>query len=123
MKLELLIANQATLKTLGELQFEDAQLAWDLADVLEEVEKSVIKFHKSRDEYVKENGSPMEGDPAKFIFNDPKAFEDKMKKLLDVEVKIKFPVFPLGALEGTKVSAMEILSWKALGILENPKKK
>ena len=58
MKLELIVANEEALKVLSETKFEDAQIAWDLAESFDVVEKTIAKFQKQRDEYVKEHGKP-----------------------------------------------------------------
>jgi hypothetical protein len=121
MKLEVLVANEEALKTLVETKFDDAQLAWDLAETFDEVEKAITKFQKMRDEYVKENGKPSEDNPERFQIADPEAFSKEMRKLLDVEVDIVFPAFALNKLKGLKVSVKEMRSWKALGIISNGK--
>ena len=119
MKLEVLVANEEALKTLVETKFDDAQLAWDLAESFDEVEKAITKFHKMRDDYVKENGKPTEDAPDRFSIPDPEAFSKEMQRLLAVEVDITFPAFALNKLKGLKVSVKEMRSWKALGIISN----
>jgi hypothetical protein len=121
MKLEVLVANEEALKSLVETKFDDAQLAWDLAESFDEVEKAITKFQKMRDEYVKENGTPSEDNPDRFSIPDPEAFSKEMQKLLAVEVDIKFPSFAIAKLKGLKVSVKEMRSWKALGIISNVK--
>ena len=121
MKLEVLVANEEALKSLIETKFDDAQLAWDLSEVFDEVEKAITKFQKKRDEYVKENGTPDPKSPERFNIPDPEAFADEMRKLLDVEVAIVFPTFALDKLKDLKVSVKEMRSWKALGIISNGK--
>jgi hypothetical protein len=121
MKLEVLVANEEALKTLVETKFDDAQLAWDLAETFDEVEKAITKFQKMRDEYVKENGKPSEDNPDRFQIADPEAFSKEMQKLLAVEVDIVFPAFAISKLKGLKVSVKEMRSWKALGIISNGK--
>jgi hypothetical protein len=123
MKLEVLVANEEALKTLVETKFDDAQLAWDLAETFDEVEKAITKFQKMRDEYVKENGKPSEENPERFQIPDPEAFSKEMQKLLAVEVDITFPAFAISKLKGLKVSVKEMRSWKALGIISNGKPK
>lgn len=119
MKLEVLVANEEALKVLVETKFDDAQLAWDLAESFDEVEKAITKFQKLRDEYVKENGKPSEDNPDRFQIADPEAFTAKMQELLAVEVDIVFPAFAIDKLKGLKVSVKEMRSWKALGIISN----
>lgn len=121
MKLEVLVANEEALKTLVETKFDDAQLAWDLAESFDEVEKAITKFQKLRDDYVKENGKPSEENPERFSIPDPEAFSKEMQKLLSVEVDITFPAFAIDKLKGLKVSVKEMRSWKALGIISNGK--
>ena len=121
MKLEVLVANEEALKVLVETKFDDAQLAWDLAESFDEVEKAITKFHKMRDDYVKENGKPTEDAPDRFSIADPEAFSKEMQRLLAVEVDITFPAFALDKLKGLKVSVKEMRSWKALGIISNGK--
>ena len=121
MKLEVLVANEEALKSLVETKFDDAQLAWDLAESFDEVEKAITKFQKKRDEFVKENGTPDPDSPDRFNIADPEAFAEEMRKLLDVEVDIVFPAFALSKLKGLKVSVKEMRSWKALGIISNGK--
>ena len=121
MKLEVLVANEEALKTLVETKFDDAQLAWDLAESFDEVEKAITKFQKKRDEYVKEHGKPSEESPERFTIPDPEAFSKEMQKLLAVEVDITFPAFAISKLKGLKVSVKEMRSWKALGIISNGK--
>jgi len=121
MKLEVLVANEEALKVLVETKFDDAQLAWDLAESFDEVEKAITKFQKKRDEFVKENGKPDPANPERFSIADPEAFTEEMRKLLDVEVDITFPAFALDKLKGLKVSVKEMRSWKALGIISNGK--
>ena len=113
------MANEEALKTLVETKFDDAQLAWDLAESFDEVEKAITKFHKMRDDYVKENGKPTEDAPDRFSIPDPEAFSKEMQRLLAVEVDITFPAFALNKLKGLKVSVKEMRSWKALGIISN----
>ena len=98
MKLEVLVANEEALKTLVETKFDDAQLAWDLAESFDEVEKAITKFQKMRDEYVKANGKPSEESPDRFTIPDPEAFSKEMQKLLAVEVDIVFPAFAISKL-------------------------
>ena len=121
MKLEVLVANEEALKTLIEFKFDDAQLAWDLSDSFDEVEKAITKFQKKRDAYVKEHGTPNPETPDRFQIDDPEAFTKEMQKLLAVEVNIKFPVFAIKKLKGLKVSPKEVRSWKTLGIISNNK--
>ncbi len=121
MKLEVLVANEEALKTLVETKFDDAQLAWDLAETFDEVEKAITKFQKKRDEFVKENGKPSPDNPERFIIPDPEAFTKEMQKLLAIEVDIVFPAFAISKLKGLKVSIKEMRSWKALGIISNSK--
>jgi len=121
MKLEVLVANEEALKVLVETKFDDAQLAWDLTESFDEVEKAVTKFQKKRDEFVKNNGTPVEDNPDRFNISDPEAFTKEMQKLLAVEVDITFPAFALDKLKGLKVSVKEMRSWKALGIISNGK--
>ena len=121
MKLEVLVANEEALKSLVETKFDDAQLAWDLAETFEEVEKAITKFQKKRDEYVKEHGKPDPESPDRFQLANPEAFAIEMQKLLAVEVDIVFPAFALDKLQGLKVSIKEMRSWKALGIISNGK--
>lgn len=123
MKLEVLVANEEALKTLVETKFDDAQLAWDLAESFDEVEKAITKFQKLRDDYVKDNGKPSEENPERFTIPDPEAFSKEMQKLLSVEVDIVFPTFAVDKLKGLKVSVKEMRSWKALGIISNGKPK
>ena len=119
MKLEVLVANEEALKVLVETKFDDAQLAWDLAESFDEVGKAITKFQKMRDEYVKEHGKPSEESPDRFTIPDPEAFSKEMQKLLAVEVDIVFPSFAIAKLKGLKVSVKEMRSWKALGIISN----
>ena len=121
MKLEVLVANEEALKTLVETKFDDAQLAWDLAESFDEVEKAITKFQKKRDAFVKENGKPDPANPDRFSIADPEAFTKEMQNLLSVEVDIVFPAFALDKLKGLKVSVKEMRSWKALGIISNGK--
>jgi len=115
------VANEEALKSLVETKFDDAQLAWDLAESFDEVEKAITKFQKKRDEFVKKNGTPDEQNPDRFNIADPEAFSKEMQKLLAIEVDIVFPSFPLSKLKGLKVSVKEMRSWKALGIISNGK--
>lgn len=121
MKLEVLVANEEALKFLVETKFDDAQLAWDLAESFDKVEKAVTKFQKMRDDYVKEHGKPDPDKADRFQLTDPEAFGKEMQRLLAVEVDIVFPAFTLDKLKGLKVSVKEMRSWKALGIISNGK--
>jgi len=123
MKLELIVANEEALKGLVETKLDDAQLAWDVSEAFDEVEKAITKFQKKRDEYIKANGTPDEKNPDRFNLSDPEAFTKEMKKLLEVEVDITFPVIPFDQLKGLKLSPKDIRSWKALGILKKPEAK
>ena len=123
MKLELIVANEEALKVLVETKLDDAQLAWDLSETFDEVEKAITKFQKKRDEYIKSNGTPDPKTPERYNIANPEEFTNEMKKLLDVEVDITFPVVPFEQLKGIKLSPREMKSWKALGILKNPPKK
>jgi len=123
MKLELIVANEEALKVLVETKFDDAQIAWDLADAFDEVEKAITKFQKKRDEYIKTNGKPDEKNPDRYNLTDPEAFTAEMQKLLEVEVDITFPVVPIEQLKGVKFSPKEIRGWKALGLIKKPETK
>jgi len=123
MKVEVLVANQAQLQTLAGIQFEDAQLVWDLADAYEKVEAALEKYNKTRSEYLKTDGTPNPDDPNQYSLKDPEAFGKKLQKLLDVEVPINFPKIPFAAFADQKCSVTEFASWKRLGILEKPKAK
>ena len=121
MKLELIVANEESLRLLAEAKFDDAQLAWDLSETFDDVEKAITKFQKKRDDYIKEKGSPDPENKDRYNMSDPEAFSKEMKKLLDVEVDITFPQLSLEKLNGLSISAKEIRSWKALGIIKRPK--
>ena len=102
MKLELLVSNEESLKTLVETEFDDAQLAWDLAESFDDVEKALTKFQKKREEFVQGNGTPDPENPERYIIPDLKVFEDEMRKILDVEIDIggtpyHFTVYPTKA--------------------------
>jgi len=121
MKLELIVANEEALKTLVETKFDDAQIAWDLSEAFDDVEKVITKFQKKRDAFVKKVGTPDKENPERFNIDDPEAFQEEMLELLAVEVDIKFPSIPISKLKGLKVSVKEIRSWKTLGIISNGK--
>ena len=122
MKLEVLVANEEALKVLVENKFDDAQLAWDLADTFDEVEKAITKFQKNRDEFVKDNGKPDPENPDRYSIADPEAFATEIKKLLEVEVDIVFPLIPFSEFKKMKLSVKELRSWKALGLVSRPVK-
>jgi len=117
MKLQVLVANEEALKLLIIAPFENAQIAWDMADSVEIVEKAMTKFHEKRSEYIKRNGTPQEDQPDQFTMPDSEGFQKEVEKLLDVDIKVTFPVITIDDLNGMKVTAGNILSWKALGIL------
>ena len=120
MKLELIVANEEALKVLSETKFEDAQIAWDLAESFDVVEKTITKFQKQRDEYVKANGKPDPENKDRFQIPDPEAFTKEMQKLLEVNVLITFPKIPLTALKGISVSPRDMRGWKLLGLIDSP---
>ena len=122
MKLEVLVANEEALKVLVETKFDNMQLVWDLSESFDEVEKAITKFQKRRDEYVKKAGVADKDNPEKFNIPDPAAFTEEMRKILDVNVEINFPVIAIDQLKGLKVSVREIRSWKALGIVKSADK-
>jgi len=121
MKLEVLVANEGALKVISELKLDDAQLAWDVSDAFDEIEKAITKFQKKRDAFVKEHGTPNPENPDRFNLANPEEFTKEMQKLLDVNVNIVFPKIPIKALKGLKVSVKEMRGWKALGIISNDK--
>ena len=121
MKLKELVAGEEALKGLVNAKFANAQLAWDLADSLEAVEKTIKKFHDNRGDYIKENGVPTENDPEQFQMKDQEAFTKFMVDLLEVEVDVKFPVLTVVDLKGLEVSPSEIANWKKLGLFAAPK--
>ena len=121
MKLKELVAGEEALKGLVNAKFDNAQIAWDLADSLEVVEKTIKKFHDNRGEYIKANGVPIEGDTEQFKMEDQEAFTKFMVDLLEVEVDIVFPKLTVADLKDLKVSPSEIANWKRLGLIEMPK--
>jgi len=122
MKLETLMANQAALGTLGAMKFDDVQITWDLADAIELALKAIEKFNNTRNDHVKEIGTPDPDNPGNFNLPEPEVFTKYVEKLLAVDTKIKFPVIPFSAFKDKTVSANDIRGWKALGIVTKPKK-
>lgn len=122
MKLEVLVANEEALKVLVETKFDDAQLVWDLADAFDDVEKAITKFQKKRDDFVKEHGTPDPNNPERFQMSNPEAFTEEVRKLLEVEVDIVFPLIPFTELKKIKPTVKQVRAWKALGLVASPKK-
>lgn len=122
MKLKVLVDHQEHLKQLTEMPF-DIQTVWDLADSYDAVMKALEKFQETRNGYLKTDGTPKEGNPGMFDLKDPVAFQAKVDLLLAVDVKITFPKIPFSEFKDKKVNAAQLLSWKALGIIEKPEKK
>lgn len=121
MKLKVLVANEEALKLLVAAPFDDAQLAWDIAEAIEIVEKAIKKFHEKRTSYIKEHGVPKENSQDQFTMPNLAEFQKIVLKLLEVDIKVKFPTFTVKELSGMKVTPDNIKSWKALGILVKPK--
>ena len=117
MKLEVLVINEESLKTLANTKFSNAQLTWDLSESFDEVEKILTKFQKKREELVKEHGMPDPDSPENFIIPDIALFQNEMQKILEVEVDMAFPTFSLSELKNTEISINDMRSWKALGII------
>jgi sulfatase maturation enzyme AslB (radical SAM superfamily) len=122
MKLEVLVANEEALKVLTETKFDDAQLTWDLADTFDEVEKAITKFQKNRDDYVRQHGKTNPDNPDRYNMPNPEEFTEYIKKLLQIEIDIVFPLIPFNELKSLKPSVKELRSWKALGLVTRPVK-
>lgn len=122
MKLKELVANEEAMKELVTAKFENPQLAWDLSESFDVVEKAIKKFHDKRSEYIKANGKPNEENPEQFQMNDPEEFQKEMIKLLEVNVKVEFPEITIEDLKGVPVSPRDIAAYKHLGILKSAKK-
>lgn len=117
MKLEILVEHEAALTALGNVEFDDAQLAWDLSESLDEVKKHLKKFNELREALVKKIGKEDTENPGNYLIPDIKQFNDELQKVVDVDVKVKFPSFPLAKLNGAKVSASDMAGWRELKIV------
>ena len=118
MKLKVLVANEEALKTLINAKLDNAQLAWDLAESVEIVEKAMKKFHDKRSDYIKSHGKPSKANPENYDLDDPVLFQKEVVKLLEIDVKISFPNIKIEDLKGIKVTSVEMGAWKALGIIK-----
>ena len=70
------------------------EFAWELEDILEVLDKHTKRFEKNRDElltkYATPKGEPDQDGNRSFTINDRKEFEDGMKKLMEIKVKLEF---------------------------------
>lgn len=117
MKLEILLINEAALTALAEAPLTDSQLAWDLSIAIEEAEKHLKRFAELRNELIKRFGEADPDKPDEYKVSDLKGMEVELKKLTDVDVKIKFPSFPLSAFNGLAISAGNLKAWRQLKIV------
>ena len=104
MKLKVLVANEEALRLLIVASFDDAQIAWDMEEAIEVVEKAIKKFHEKRTAYIKQHGVPKENTANQFSMPDPAEFQKAVMKLLEVDVKVKFPTFTVKELAGMKIT-------------------
>lgn len=117
MKLSVLMENEDHLKTLAELPLNEAQVAWDLSEAVEQAQEQLRKAHKKRDELIVKYGKPDPADPTKFQVEDQAGLQAELDKLLEVDVKVDFPSLKIAQLEGIKSSALQMMAWRKLKIL------
>ncbi len=117
MKLDLIVAHEAALKSLAQIQLKDAQLAWDMSEALEFIGKAAQKFHDKRNELIKKYGKADPDRPEEYQITDLAGFNKEVNALLEVEIKVKFPKLTLTSLNGTAVSPADMIAWKAMKLI------
>jgi hypothetical protein len=117
MKLEILLNNEEALKALAAAPLTDSQLAWDLSEAIEEAEKHLKRFIETRNDLIKKHGVEDKDAPGEFKVSDLKAFNAELAKLVEVDVKVKFPNVRLSAFNGLAVSAGNLKAWRQLKIV------
>jgi len=117
MRLSLLVNNQKALQSLSVAPINgNAQIAWDLSEEMEKVEKALEKYFAKRDELIKKYGEP-EREEGKFFIKDTVKFEEELAKVEAVDIKVSFPKITLQMVQGAALSASDIRGLKDLKIL------
>lgn len=117
MKIEVLLNHEAALTKLNSLALKDAQLAWELSEAMDDVKKHLKRFHEKRDELIKKFGKLKNEKSEEYQIDDLKGFNEEIRKLLDVTVKVNFPRLKLNHLNGAEISAGDLSSWRELNII------
>ena len=121
MKLELLVNNVDAISRIGLLELRNKQLAWDFADNIDVVDGHLKKYSEARNDIIKKYGTPLEDNPENFEIKTGdlkfKKYEEEVKALLEVDVKIVFKKLKLSDLKDSKVSVDTMRSWRELNIL------
>jgi hypothetical protein len=116
MKLELLVNHEEALRSLAQKTLSNTQTAWDLSESLDTAFGHIKRFGERRDELVKKMGTPG-AEEGNFQITDLKTFNEELQKIVQVDVKIKFPSIPLTMFNGEPLSAADLGAWRAMKII------
>ena len=101
MKLETIVNNANAIAELGKLKLKNKQLAWDLSENLDAVQKHFKKYGEQNKELVEKHGTPAEESPGEFeIKADSEkmpAYKKEHEALLEVDVKLIFKKLKYGS--------------------------